>query len=75
MSKVKFKLNYQGVGALLHSSEMVSVLQSRAQSVANNAGEGFEVKQMPTRAIVVETASRKATKDNLENNTLLKAVR
>lgn len=75
MSKFKFELNRQGVRELLHSPEMVQTLKAHARRVADNAGEGFEVKQMPTRAIAVETASRKAAQDNLEHNTLLKAVR
>ena len=75
MSKLKFELNRQGVRQLLHSPEMVSVLQAQARRIADNAGEGFEVKQMPTRAIAVETATKKAAQDNLEHNTLLKAVR
>ena len=75
MSKFKFELNRDGVRQLLHSSEMVEVLETYAGRIADNAGEGYEIKQMPTRAIAVETSSRAAQKDNLEHNTLLKAVR
>lgn len=75
MSKLDFRLNWKGVRELLHSPEMERALEAEARRVADNAGEGYEVKHMPTRAIAVETSSRKATEDNLENNTLLKAVR
>lgn len=75
MSKVKFKLNYRGVRQLLHSDEMVQVLEANARRVSDNAGEGYEIKHMGTRVIAVETSSREAVQDNLEHNTLLKAVR
>ena len=75
MSKVKFELNYKGVRQLLHSPEMVSVLEANARRIADNAGEGYEVKHMATRAIAVETSTNEAAQDNLEHNTLLKAVR
>ena len=74
MSKMRFKLNYKGVGELLHSKEMESVLMGYANTVAGNAGDGYKAKQMGTRVIVVADSS-KAAQDNLDNNTLLKAVR
>ncbi|MBQ9075084.1 MAG: hypothetical protein IJY32_03875 [Mogibacterium sp.] len=75
MSKLRFELNRKGVRELLHSPEMVSVLEGYGRTIADNAGEGFEVKHMPTRAIAVETGTDAAARDNLEHNTLLKAVR
>lgn len=74
MSNFKFVLDYGGVRELLHSDGMVKVLEGYAGSVASKAGKGYKVKQMPTRAIVVETSTKEAEKDNLKNNTLLKAV-
>lgn len=74
MSRMQFKLNYKGVGELLHSSEMESVLMSYANATAGRAGEGYKALQMGTRVIVV-TDSDEARQDNLDNNTLLKAVR
>lgn len=71
---MKFELNRTGVRTLLHSQEMQDVLMGYARTVSGNAGEGYEIKQMPTRAIVVETSSKEAYQDNLEHNTLLKAV-
>lgn len=74
MSKFRFELNRKGVRDLLHSPEMVRVLEGYGRTIADSAGEGYEVKQMPTRAIAVETGTDKAAQDNLEHNTLLKAV-
>jgi len=74
MSNFKFELNYQGVRSLLHSSEMREVLRGYGNAIASKAGEGYEIKNMPTRAIAVSTATPKARKDNLKNNTLLKAM-
>lgn len=75
MSKnFEFKLNYQGVRSLLHSHEMREVLLGYGQAIAKRAGDGYEAKNMATRVIAVSTATDKARKDNLKNNTLLKAT-
>ena len=74
MSKMKFQLNYAGVGELLHSSAMEGCLMGYANTVAGNAGDGYKALQMGTRVIVV-TDTEAAAQDNLDNNTLLKAVR
>jgi len=73
-SLVKFELNYGGVRQLLHSKEMQGVLMQAANQVASNAGAGYKAVQMPTRVIVVPD-TEEAEKDNLKNNTLLKAGR
>lgn len=41
-SKVKIELNSAAVRSLLRSSEMLEDLRSRAQRIANAAGEGME---------------------------------
>ena len=78
MSKVKFQLNSSGVRNLLQSSEMQHVLTEYATRVRNRAGDGYEqdifVGKNRANAMVSAT-TKKAKKDNLENNTLLKAVR
>ena len=71
---IKFELNYEGVGELLKSGEMQSVLMEAAQNIASNAGEGYKAVQMSTRVIVVPD-TEEAEQDNLDNNTLLKARR
>jgi len=79
--QIKIKIdwgNYSGFIALRKSSQMVEVIESYADSIANRAGEGYETytKQMPTRAYTgVYAATKEAKEDNLKNNTLLKAVR
>lgn len=78
MAKNKFKLNYSGVGQLLKSTEMQNVLTEKATAIKNRAGEGYEqdIYVGKSRAnAMVYADSYKAKKDNLKNNTLLKAVR
>lgn len=73
---VGFKLNYDGVGQLLKSPEMQDVLIGYANEVKNRAGDGYSVHVGPRRANVsVRTGTDEAAQDNLDNNTLLKAVR
>ncbi|WP_347005652.1 hypothetical protein [Enterococcus avium] len=78
MAKMKFKLNYDGVGNLLKSAEMQGVLEEKATGIKNRAGEGYaqDVYVGKTRAnAMVYADSYKAKRDNKKNNTLLKAVR
>lgn len=76
MSKMKFELNYAGVGKLLKSQEMVSVLEGYANGIAARAGDGYSVYIGPNRANVsVETTTDEAYQDAMENNTLLKSLR
>lgn len=72
--KLKFKLNYAGVGQLLKSKEMQDVLKSYADEIGARAGDGYDVYVGRTRANV-SVMTEEAAQDNLENNTLLKAVR
>ena len=75
-SGFKFELDYEGVGQLLKSEEMQSVLISYASAVQNRAGDDYSVYVGRTRANVsVRTDNDDAVQDNYENNTLLKAVR
>ena len=73
-NKLEFKLNYKGVGQLLKSAEMQSVLSSYASEIKNRAGDGYDIYVGRTRANV-SVATEATAQDNLENNTLLKAVR
>lgn len=77
MAKNKFKLNYSGVGQLLKSAEMQGVLTEKATAIKNRAGEGYaqDVYVGKTRVnAMVYADSYKAKRDNMKNNTLLKAV-
>lgn len=77
MSK-KFKLNRAGVRQLMQSAEMQSVLREKASQIQNRCGDGYEhdvmVGKNRANAMVRATTS-KAKRDNMDNNTLLKAVR
>lgn len=78
MSKVRIKLNRAGVGQLLKSEEMQAVLSEHATAIRQRAGDGYEqdVHVGKTRAnAMVKAATHKAMRDNMKNNTLLKAVR
>ena len=77
-TKFTFELNPAGVRELLRSAEMKSVCQSHAQKIAARAGTGYEVDTYTGSNRVnasVSTATAEAYRDNLKNNTLLKAVR
>lgn len=78
MSNSKFNLSYKGVGELLKSEGMQAVLTSKARDIRERCGDGYEqdIHVGKTRANAsVSATTYKAKKDNLKNNTLLKAVR
>lgn len=75
--KVRFELNLKGLNELMKSEEMQQVLDEKGAQVAAAAGEGYEHRTYPINWIAVSTVSaetREAVKDNLENNTLLRAL-
>lgn len=76
MSKVKFKLNEAGVGKLLKSPEAQALVMDYASRIRNKCGDGYEtsviIGKYRARASVI-AATYEARRDNLENNTLLKA--
>ncbi len=78
MSKSGFKLNRGAVAELMKSAPMQKILTEKASAVRARCGDGYEqdiyVGQNRANAMVSATTYR-AKKDNLENNTLLKAVR
>lgn len=79
MSDFIFKLNKQGVKELLQCDEMRAIIESHAAEMAEELGDGYSyemgtsTKDGRVRAIV-KTDSDKAKKENLEKNTILKAV-
>ncbi|MBQ5477955.1 MAG: hypothetical protein IIT64_09185 [Bacteroidaceae bacterium] len=76
MSDFKFVLNRAGVRELMQSQEMQDVLVDFAQQVAEKAGDGYDVYIGINRANVsVRTATEEAMADNLDHNTLEKAIR
>ena len=76
MSDFKFVLNRDGVRELMQSQEMQDVLVEFAGQVAERAGDGYSVYVGTTRANVsVRTETEEAMADNLDHNTLEKAIR
>ena len=78
MGNVQIELNAAGVRELLQSPEMEAVCLQYAQAIAGRAGDGYTVDSRVGRNRVnarVTASSEKARKDNLKNNTLLKAMR
>lgn len=78
MAKVRIKLNSAGVRELLKSPEIRKVVETEAAKKAQQAGEGYssEVHVGQKRLYAnVFPATRKAARDNFENNTLEKVIR
>lgn len=78
MSKIKFKLNRQGVAGLMKSAAMQEVLNEYATGIRNRCGDGYaqDIYVGKNRAnAMVRAETYQAKRDNLKNNTILKAVR
>lgn len=78
MAKNTFKLNYKGVGELMKSEPMQKVLNEYATSIKDRCGNGYEqdIRVGKNRAnAMVKATTHQARRDNLKNNTLLKAVK
>lgn len=78
MSKFRFKLDKRGVGQLLNSDEMLSVVEQYGNNVKNRCGDGYNVSSAKGKERVhanVYAESKKAKKDNLNNNTLLRSLK
>ena len=78
MDKVRIELNSEGVRELLRSPEMAAICREHAKAIADRAGEGYIVTTYTGASRVnasVITETPEAMRENLKNNTLLKAVR
>lgn len=78
MANVKIVLNKEGVRALLKSPEVEKMCMDIANQTVAKCGEGYEaqVRHYPERtAAAILPMTYQAKKDNLENNTILKALR
>jgi len=78
MSNVKVVLNRQGVKDMLKSDEMMAICKEYADGVAERAGDGYEVSTYNGRTRVnaqIAPKTVQAIRDNMKNNTLLKAVK
>lgn len=77
MSKVRIEVNYAGVGALLHSEEVAALVGKEASTRAAALGSGYasDIHQAGTRVIAsVYTETPEAARDNMQNDSLLRAV-
>ena len=78
MAKDRLELNSDGVRELLQSPEMAAICTELANGIAARAGTGYQVTTYTGKTRVnasVKAVTEEAWKDNLKNNTLLKAVR
>lgn len=78
MSKFKFVLNRASISELMKSEEMQSILKDKADNALNSLGEGYKSdtyvgKNRANAMVYADTYQAK--KDNLKNNSILKAVR
>ena len=77
--KVKIELNMEAIRQqLLKSSATEQMLNEHAEQIADRCGDGYETKtyKTPTRVVAkVYADSFPARRNNLKNNTILKAVR
>lgn len=78
MSNVSIKLNSEGVKELLKSAEIMAECRSHAAEMAATLGaDDYEVSEyVGTNRVNVSVRAKteKALQDNLDNNTMLKAV-
>lgn len=75
---MKFELNKSGVRELMTSPEMQSFLKGKATAILGRLGEGYEQDLYIGRNranAMVSANTYKAKRDNLKNNSILKAVR
>lgn len=75
--KFKFRLNRKAVGDLLKSDEMKTVVDEYATAIKNRCGEGYENDSYKGKTRVnamVYADTPQAKRDNIKNNTILKAV-
>lgn len=78
MANVKIELNSAGVRELLKSSEMKTECEKRANEAVGRLGPGYTVSTHTGKNRVnasVYAESYEAKRDNMESNTILKALR
>lgn len=73
MAKTRIELNSAGIKALLCSPEMQSCLDQHARRIATNADGEAETYVAQTRAVAEVRVEM--TSENMDDNTLLKALR
>lgn len=76
MSNVKIELNSKGIQELLKEVGSTTCMEM-ANEAANRCGKGYiaEKRKYPERtAAIVKTDSHQGYRDNMKNNTIVKAV-
>ena len=74
---VEFELNTAGVRELMLSDEMMAVCNKYASAAVSRLGAGYEASSYHGKTRVnasVMAVTHKAKKENLETNSILKAV-
>lgn len=77
MGKVEIKLNQEGVRELMQSREMMAACEGYARKAAGMLGDGYEVTTHVGKTRVnaeVAAVSFKAKRENMKDNTILKAI-
>ena len=75
---VKIELNSEGVRALLRSQEMRQICEEHAQETLSGCGDGYEADSyvgVNRVNAMVFASTQEAVKDNLKNNTILRALK
>ncbi len=75
--KVRIELNWGGVRSLLKSGEMQAICEEHARAATSRLGPGYEVTSRTGKNRCnseVAAVTREAKKENLENNSILKAL-
>lgn len=74
---VRFELNLKGLNELMKSPEITEAVYEAGKAVAEAAGEGYAAEVHQARYISISNVygeTEKAKRENLRDNTLLKAV-
>lgn len=77
MANIRFELNREGVRDLLKSKEMMDICQGYANNALAKLGDGYEVTTHTGSNRVnaqVEAVTYSAKKENLTDNSIIKAV-
>lgn len=77
MSRVKIELSKAGMREMLKSAEVKKAIDDKARDIAGRCGEGYAASSTIGRERVLAAVyadTPEARRDNLDNNTILKAV-
>ena len=77
MSNIRVELEHDNIQAFLRSADVMALVSGYAKEAAAQLGEGYAADEslQPTRAVAsVYADTVKAKRENLKNNSILKAV-